>query len=166
VSYTRSSSIALPSRAEYEALLAVVARAGVVPQFTGDNEKRDFFLGFVGSFERIASLRRSERLNLKRPARDWAAEAYGWLYQRGTPAETANGSFFAAILAAGDIQYSLPKPTLGVPAYIGIGFDPDGRVASAAGWRRVLENGKPRGPDPAPETLSQRSPTAQVRIVG
>lgn len=166
VSYSRSSPIALPSPAEYEKLLAIVASAGVVPQFTSENEKREFYLSFVGSFERIANLRRSDGLNLKSPARQWADEAYGWLNQRGTPAETTNGSFFAAILAAGDVPYSYAKPALGVPAYVGITFDPDGRVASAAGWRRVLDNAKPRGPDPAPERVGQTAHRAQVRITG
>jgi hypothetical protein len=124
VTYCRSSPIDLPSPTEYEKLLAIVARAGAVPQFASESERREFYLGFIGSFERIASLRRSEGLNLKRPARDWADEAHGWLHQRGTPVETTNGSFFAAILAAGDISYSIAKPALGVPAYIGLHLTP------------------------------------------
>jgi hypothetical protein len=166
VSYSRSSPIELPSPAEYERLLTIVGRAGVVPTFASENDRREFFAGFVGSFERIASLRRTEGLNLKRPAREWADEAYGWLNQRATPAETTNGSYVAAILAAGDIAYSFAKPTLGIPAYVGLDFDPDGRVATAAGWRRVLENGKPRTPDPTPEPGGQTSRTSQVRITG
>src|SRR5216683_3347983 len=108
VSYPRSYPIEMPTTEEYVRLLSIVDRVypKSVPAYRAHDE---YFRGFVGSFERIASLRRSPGLNtaLGRGVQYWADEAYSWLRERGTPAETTNGSFWAAVVASGDVNFSL-----------------------------------------------------------
>jgi hypothetical protein len=150
----------MPTTAEYEKLLAIVERVGVVPCSV---DRREFFAGFVGSFERITSLRRLEGLNMSRSAHEWAIEAYVWLNQRSTSAETTNGSFFAAVVAAGDVPYSFHSQVHGVSARVGLTFDPDARLALPA-WRSVLERGAPRPPEATPSALPQNQRPTVVRI--
>jgi hypothetical protein len=116
-----------------------------VPKFDRDWERRDFLRGFIASFERLATLRRLDGLDLKRSVTDWAMEAERWLHERGTPVTTTNGSFWAAVAAAGDINYSLANWSAGAPARIGLTHDPDARRALPA-WREVVERGRPRAP--------------------
>lgn len=165
VTYSRKCSIELPTMEQYRRLIHIVARASrVVPNFDGKNIDPAFLAGFVGSFERITSLRRSAGLNHKRPARDWAAEALNWLSERDDKCDPTNGSFYAAVIAAGDIQYSLPQPSLGIPALVGLTYDQEDRPASAAGWRGVLERGQPRPPtNPVP--VGRTLPTPTVRYI-
>jgi hypothetical protein len=109
ISYPGDYPIPMPSTGEYEKLLAIVERAGYVPRFDGDWERRDFLRGFVGAFEVIATLRRLDGVDLRRSASDWAQEAERWLSQRGTPATCTNGAFWAAMAAAGDVPYCLAE---------------------------------------------------------
>jgi hypothetical protein len=149
ISYPNTYPIPMPTREEYEKLLSIVERAGVVPKFDREMDRQEFFRGFVASFERIANLRRLDGLDLKRQAHDWAIEAQYWLSERGTPATTTDGSFFAACVAAGDVPYSFAKSALGIPARLGLTHDSDARRALPA-WRdEVLERGRPRAPLPA-----------------
>jgi len=159
VEYLNTYSIAMPTTTEYENLLAIVERAGYVPRSA---DRSEFFAGFVRSFERITSLRRLEGLNMNRPAHEWAMEAHGWLNERGTSAETTNGSFFAAAVAAGDVPYSLHVQALGIPARLGLTYDPEARRAFPS-WQTVLERGAPRAPEPGPRALPQNQCTAEVR---
>jgi hypothetical protein len=163
VTYPRTYPIAMPTRAEYDKLLAIVARAGLVPRSA---DPAEFFAGFVASFERLASLRRLDGLDMGRQAHDWAIEAYGWLQQRGTHAETTNGSFFAACVAAGDVQYRFANSALGVPARVGLTHDTDARMAASSAWRGVLERGQPRPPLPLATTLESElhRPVSIVQI--
>jgi hypothetical protein len=164
VTYSRKCSIELPTMEQYRRLISIVARSGVVPNFDGKTIDPAFLAGFVGSFERITSLRRSDGLNHKRPARDWAAEAYHWLKERGDTCDPTNGSFYAAVIAAGDVHYSLPQLSLGIPALVGLTYDQDDRPASAAAWRGVLERGQPRPPtNPVP--VGRKLPTPTVRYI-
>lgn len=159
--YPTTCPIPMPSQSEYERLLAIVEHSGVVPHSV---DRGEFFTGFMRSFERIASLRRLGGLNFRRSARDWASEAEGWLKQRGTPAETSNGSFFAACIAAGDIPFSFPNMALGISAFVGLTSDTDARLALPA-WREVLGSGQPRKPEAAPHSL-RPGPTPVVKVVG
>jgi hypothetical protein len=169
VSFPRSTPIEMPTIAQFEKLLAIVTRAhpGAVPTFDRDSDRREFFLGFIRSFERIANLRRTVGeggapvLNEKYDARFWADEAYRWLHERGTPAETMNGSFFCAAICAGDVAYSFGNRAAGVSAHLGLGFD--GLTASTAAWHRVLESGETRAATAAPMPLRQNSQSAEVR---
>lgn len=173
VSYPRSTPITMPTVAEFEKLLAIVATAhpNVVPKFDRESDRMEFFRGFTASFERIASLRRlvgdggAPVLNLKFDARWWAQEAYGWLQQRGTPAETMNGSFFAAVIASGDIAYSFGNRAEGISAHVGLGYG-DGLTASTAGWRGVIGRGQPRPSTSPPAPMRAPPSPAQVRIYG
>jgi hypothetical protein len=161
VSFPRSAPIEMPSIAQFERLLIIVGRAypKIVPTFDREGDRMEFFNGFCASFERIANLRRTvgeggaQMLNKRNDARHWASEAYSWLQQRGTPAETMNGSFFAAVIAAGDVPFSLADRVGGVPAYVGLGYE--GLTASTVAWRRVLASGQPREaigkPSPLPD---------------
>jgi hypothetical protein len=150
VSFPRSAPIEIPTITEFERLLSIVRRAHprIVPTFDRESDRTEFFNGFTASFERIAHLRRTvgdggaQILNKRDDARHWGSEAYQWLQQRGTPAETMNGSFFAAVIAAGDVPFSFPDHVAGVPAYVGLGYD--GLTASAVAWRRVLASCQPR----------------------
>jgi hypothetical protein len=171
VSYPRTSPIELPSVAEFERLLLIVSRAypKVMPTFDSENDRREFFLGFCASFERIANMKRTVSvdgeliLNAKHDVRYFADEAYRWLCERGTPAETTNGSFFVACIAAGDVAWSLPNRALGISAHLGLGYD--GLTASSAAWRRVLATGQPRAPSAGPQPLQQSQRTASVRYL-
>jgi len=148
ISYPNTYPIPMPTREEYEKLLSIVERAGVVPKFDREMDRQEFFRGFVASFERVANLRRLDGLDPKRQAHDWAIEAQYWLSERGTPATTTDGSFFAACVAAGDVSYSFANSALGIPARLGLTHDSDARRALPA-WREVLERGRPRAPLPA-----------------
>jgi hypothetical protein len=169
VTFPRSTPIEMPTIAQFEKLLAIVARAypGAVPTFDRDGDRREFFLGFTASFERVANLRRTigqggaQLLNTKYDIRYWAEEANRWLHERGTPAETMNGSFFVAAIAAGDVPFSFANRAAGISAYIGLGYE--GLTASTAAWRRVFETGQPRKAAAAPQPLRQFSQPAEVR---
>jgi hypothetical protein len=164
VSYPRSYPIAMPTTAQFEKLLAIVARVypRSVPAYHVNDE---YFRGFVGSFERIASLRRSPGLNtaLGRGVQYWADEAYSWLRERGTPAETTNGSFWAAVVASGDVNFSLRAD--GILPYYGLTFDTEARKVSPGAWQRVLSDCQPRAPVAPPAPLQQNQRTAEVRIL-
>jgi len=164
IRYSRASSIAVPTLEQCEKLIAFVARSGVVPRLASDRDRRDFLAGFLASFHRLAELRRLDGLNLKRPERDWMLEASNWLSERGTSADVSNGSFFAAVVASGDIPYSFAKSDLGIAAYVGLTHDSGARSAQPA-WRTVLERGRPRPAEatPTPRSLYQENRTV-VRI--
>jgi hypothetical protein len=162
VTFPRTSPIELPSDRQYQQLLAIVAR--VHPSVVPRDHDREFFLGFVGSFERIAHLRRSDEPNRKMTAYDWATETHRWLRERDTPAEATNGSFFAAVIAAGDVAFSLGQRNAGLPALVGLTYDRDCRTAMTAGWRGVLERGQPRPPTNA-VTTREPLPTPTVRYI-
>src|SRR5713226_2804529 len=75
VSYPRSYPIEMPTTEQYAKLLAIVARA--YPNSVPSHQIHDgYFTGFVSSFERIASLRRSSSLNIAQGPQYWAEEAY------------------------------------------------------------------------------------------
>lgn len=169
VSFPRSVPIEMPSIAEFERLLIIVGRAypKIVPTFDREGDRMEFFNGFTASFERIANLRRTvgeggvQVLNTKVDARHWGNEAYHWLQQRGTPAETMNGSFFAAAVAAGDVPFSFADRPAGISAYLGLSYE--GLTASTTAWRRVLESGQPRAASAGPQ-VRQSQRTAEVRF--
>jgi hypothetical protein len=172
VTYPRSTPIEMPTTAEFVRLLSIVARAqpNAVPKFDHASDQREFFRGFVASFERIASLRRlvgeggALVLNTKYDARWWADESYRWLRDRGTPAETMNGSFFAAAIAAGDVAFSFANRAEGISAFVGLGYD--GITASTKAWQRVLSSGQPRPRTAPPAPLRAPPSPSQVRIMG
>ena len=167
VTYSHSIPIERPTGEQFEKLLAIVARAHptVVPKFARESDRSEFFRGFVASFERIASLRRTAGLNAKNDAHWWANEAYRWLHEPGTPAETTNGSFFAAVIAAGDVPFSFANRAEGVSAYVGLTFDTDFRTAAPAAWRGVIERGQPRPPAAPPHPPRHpRAPRSGARI--
>jgi hypothetical protein len=159
VSYPRDYPILMPTTEQYEKLIAIVQRVYPTSVPNGDQE---FFRGFIGSFERIASLRRSNGLNtaLGRGVQYWADEAYNWLRERGTPAETTNGSFWAAVVASGDVNFSLRED--GILPYYGLTFDTDARKISPGAWQRVLSESQPRSPVAPPPALRNNQQTAQV----
>jgi hypothetical protein len=165
VSYPRSYPIEMmPTTTQYEKLLAIVARAypNSVPAYHINDQ---YFSGFVGSFERIASLRRSAALNTAQGAQYWAEEAYRWLRERGTPAETTNGSFWAAVVASGDVDFSLANRAEGILPHYALSFDTEARKIEPGAWQRVLSECKPRSPV-APPSLPQNQITALVRTYG
>ena len=160
VSHPQSYSIIMPTTEQYEKLLNIVLR--VYPMRCD----QEFFRGFVGSFERIASLRRSASLNTAQGVQYWADEAYRFLQDRGTPAETTNGSYFAAVVASGDVDFSLANRDQGIVPYYALTFDTDARKISPGAWQRVLSDCQPRAPVAAPAPLRNNQRTAQVRIYG
>jgi hypothetical protein len=173
VSYPRSTPIVMPTVAEFEKLLTIVARAhpNVVPKFERASDHHEFFKGFTHSFERISSLRRPlgeggvPVLNTKIDARSWAEECHRWLAERGTPAETMNGSFFCAVIAAGDVAYSFANRGTGISAFVGLSYG-EGLTASTAAWQRVIERNQPRSLTAPPAPLRAPPSPSQVRIVG
>jgi hypothetical protein len=165
VSHPRIYPIEMPTTEQFEKLLNIVARVypKSVPAYRVHDE---YFRGFVGSFERITSLRRSSSLNITQGVQYWADEAYSWLRERGTPAETTNGSYFAAVAASGDVDFSLANRDQGILPYYGLTFDTEARKISPGAWQRVLSDCRPRAPVAAPAPLPQNQRTAQVRIYG
>jgi hypothetical protein len=181
VSYSRSIPIERPTKEQFARLMAVVQRAypqQVVSTFERDDDRQNFFRGFIASFEYLAHVRRPVDLggmlvlNKEADASWWAIEAQRWLLQQGTQADVTNGSFFVAVIAMGDTAYSFPDRDRGIrSAYVSLSYR-DGVKPSAAGWRRVLlDSWQPHSPvaalapDPASEVVRRGTPMNQQESI-
>jgi hypothetical protein len=160
VSFPRTVSIQMPTVEEFKKLVRIVkaAHPSLVPTFgIGDqSERQEFGNGFLGSFEIISGLKRTTTLD-KRDASHWARNATLFLDARGDRVDVSVAAFMAAVVAAGDIPYSIGE----YRSYVGLTYD-GGAPASADAWRRVLETGAVR-----PSIVTSQPPlydTPPVRI--
>jgi hypothetical protein len=142
VSFPRTFSIQMPTIEEFKKLLKIVSSAhpSLVPTFgIGDqSERQQFGNGFLGSFEIISGLKRTTTLD-KRDASHWARNATLFLDARGDRVDVSVAAFMAAVVAAGDVPYSVGK----YRCHVGLTYD-GGAPATADGWRRVLSSGQVR----------------------
>jgi hypothetical protein len=163
VTFPRTVSIQTPTVEEFKKLVRIVkaAHPSLVPTFgIGDqSERQQFGNGFLGSFEIIAGLKRTTALD-KRDASHWARNATLFLDARGDRVDVSVAAFMAAVVAAGDVQYSVGQ----YRCHVGLAYD-GGAPATSDGWRRVLESGAVRSAthfEPQPRVARQ----SDVRIYG
>jgi hypothetical protein len=155
IRYPRSTDVDLPNRDECVKLMAIVARA--FPRFEFEIESREFLDGFTASMWRLGQLKRSDKLSR---VNDWAIETDNFLHQPGgMRGNCLNGSFFAAVMASGDIKFMLGNASQGISPKAGLDYN--GTPARAA-WREVLERGSPR--QPAPSVDHSRSPSSPAEV--
>jgi hypothetical protein len=163
VSYPRTCSIAQPTVEEFRKLLRIVkaAHPKLVPDFADRSTAIEFGNGFVGSFEIISNLRRTAALD-KRSGDHWTLQASRMLDAVGSRTDVSIAAFWAAVCAAGDINYSVGEYASGYR--VGLSYH-EGAPASADAWRRVIETGQVRPAihfDPQPRVARQ----SDVRIYG
>jgi len=107
-----------------------------------DMNVEEFHRGFCASFRRIASLNRTDEFDTRRGIRYFADEAEDWLRAQGRPTDIRWPCYLAAVIAAGDIPFSIEGP------HVGLRLDGLGRSPLPA-WRAVLD-GRMRAPSPPP----------------
>jgi hypothetical protein len=160
--YSHAIPIERPTTEEYQRLLQIVERK--YPQVEvpkSDRERHSYFRDFVASFERLASIRRTDDVDSS--ASYWVNDASRWLRERGTIATPENGSFWAAVIASSDTAFSFGCSADGVPARFGLTYDTNARKAMPAAWRGVLERGQLLATlNQTPRRLDNQTP-AQVR---
>jgi hypothetical protein len=163
VTFPRTCSIAQPTVEEFRKLLRIVkaAHPKLVPDFADRSTAIEFGNGFVGSFEIISNLRRTAALD-KRSGDHWTLQASRMLDAVGSRTDVSIAAFWAAVCAAGDINYSVGEYASGYR--VGLSYH-EGAPASADAWRRVIETGQVRPAihfDPQPRVARQ----SDVRIYG
>jgi hypothetical protein len=134
------SPIAMPTEPELWRILRVVLSAYQLRRPDSDPRYEDedmagFFREFCAAFEGISHFRRTEEIDHKHTLSWWANEAMRRLGNTA-PQDINSGAFLAAVIGAGDVQFTLTDSHGNVSA-VGLARS-GGRPATEAGWRRAL----------------------------
>src|SRR5262252_1074898 len=131
--------IELPNEAQLHQLAKIVTTRypQLGPDTSGHPRWHDMNIaewdsGFRAAFRRVACLNRTDEFNVKRDIRYFADEAMDYLRAQGMPTDIRWPCYLAAVIAAGDVPFSIEGP------YVGLRFDGIGRPATAA-WRDILQ---------------------------
>jgi hypothetical protein len=117
------------------------------PQFTSRepsgsrwaaDEAREYFDGFVWSFERLGHIGRTATPDHKHYADFWSSECRDWL-RLHRPAHVGNigAGFLAAAIAHGDIPYTVGDLDRGI--VWAVGLTAHGGTKASDAWKRVLD---------------------------
>jgi hypothetical protein len=162
------TSFVRPTLGELRKLYEIVC--GKYPQFRprssparfADQEEEEFFAGFEWPFERLGHIGRAGAPDTRRYIGHWVEETKDWL-RLHRPAHRGNvgGGFLAAVIAHGDVPYTIGDADRGVVWSIGV--TPFGGKLATDAWRRVLD-GQLLAPTPE-RRFAEPSP-AQVFVGG
>lgn len=137
------SSFVRPTEKElrclYDIVLAKYPRLGPrLSSRSADQEKEEYFDGFIWSFERLGYIGRLGAPDTRRYVNHWVEETKDWL-RLHRPAHRGNigAGFLAAVLAHGDIAYTVGDENRGVVWSIGV--TPYGGKQATDAWKRVLD---------------------------
>jgi hypothetical protein len=108
------------------------------PARFADQDEDEFFAGFEWSFERLGNLGRLGAPDTRRYVNHWVEETKDWL-RLHRPAHRGNigAGFLAAVLAHGDIAYTVGDADRGVVWSIGV--TPYGGKLASDAWKLVLD---------------------------
>jgi hypothetical protein len=124
-----------------------------------DQERKESFDGFIWSFERLGFVGRSAVPDTKHYVNFWISDCQDWLRQfRPSHSGNTGAGFLAAVIAHGDIQFTVGDENEGIVWSIGVTTFGGAKASDA--WKRVLD-GKLMAPTPAERRFAPPSP-AQV----
>ena len=154
--------IEMPSDAELSRLMTIVHEkySQLRPADRTDIGHADFFDGFNAAFTRIAYLKRTPLPDIKHYVSWHTDECQEWLrlHCPGARGRIA-AAYLTAILASGDIPYTVGDPNTGTVWAVGVSSF-TGKPATAA-WKKVLR-GELLAPSAPPRAFAPPSP-AHVR---
>lgn len=149
----------LPTETEVDQLLDIVERAGHLPKSALDTP--DFRRSFITALQFLANVGRTENVNTKITAHEWALHAERFMSELGRTVTLTNGGFWAACLASG-VTYALGHQDRGIPARVGLNWD-SGLERANSRWRQILRQGKTLPPI-SPPAESLRPAPVTIRL--
>jgi hypothetical protein len=160
------AKIAMPSTAELEKILKVVL--AVYPKLRpyspgdrfADQDAAEFFREFHAAFTFISHLGRAEYIDTKRSISWWAGEATEWWRLRKAPGDINSSPLLAAVVAAGDVNFTQRDEFGNVWAFALVTFG--GRPATEA-WRNGLR-GQLLSPLPGAHSATPSSSGVRISV--
>ena len=166
ITYLPAFSGPVPTDSEFDQLLKVVTDRFSMLRFEpastrfAADDLRDDRDGFVAAFKWVQTLGRTELITTKFAPTYWVDKAELYRRNRELPGTCRRGSLLAAVIATGDVAYSIDQ----YPHVFAVGLNvlgAAGKPASADGWSRVLAG---RILDPVVVSKPGAVPQPSIRI--